>query len=124
MYTNQISADTFGADLVSALDFDSQPLQREIAYWWSTQVVDPTYNATFSGTPQEILDILLKMTPDSNETHTIGIFMRDGSGGHAIPPFAVQDQGMDASGDTPEPLYLAEPHDRDQRKQTSDRIAV
>ena len=32
------------------------------------------------------------MTKDG-ETYTIGIFKRDGSGGHAITPFAVQDNG-------------------------------
>jgi hypothetical protein len=93
MFTGQISPDTFGAELASELNFESKPLQREIAYWWSTQTVDPTYNDTLYGTPKEILDVLLTMTSGSEETYTIGIFMRDGSGGHAITPFAVQDQG-------------------------------
>jgi hypothetical protein len=93
MYAGKVPSNTFGGREASDLPFDNKDLQREIAYWWSTQTVDPTYTATIYGTPDDILKVLLKMSPGSKETYTIGIFKRDGSGGHAITPFAVEDLG-------------------------------
>ncbi len=92
MYTEQISPADFGGTLASDLDINDEVLQREIAYWWATQVVDPTASSVIAGTPMEILEVLQQMDVNG-ETYTIGIYKEDGSGGHAITPFGVEDRG-------------------------------
>jgi hypothetical protein len=92
MYTGQISPSDFGGSVASELDINDETLQREIAYWWTTQVVAPTNTSVIKGTPMEILKLVEQM--DANgETYSIGIYKEDGSGGHAITPFGVEDKG-------------------------------
>jgi hypothetical protein len=92
MYTNQISPSDFGGSVASELDINDESLQREIAYWWATQTVAPTYSSVIKGTPMEILKIVEQMDVNG-ETYSIGIYKEDGSGGHAITPFGVEDKG-------------------------------
>jgi hypothetical protein len=92
MYTEQVPASDFGASVASELDINDEILQREIAYWWATQTVAPTYTSVIKGTPMEILEIVQQMDA-SGETYSIGIYKEDGSGGHAITPFGVEDKG-------------------------------
>jgi hypothetical protein len=92
MYTDQVSEADFGGAQASQLDINDPGLQREIAYWWATQAVDPTYASVIKGTPVEILQTVEKMQA-TGETYTLGIYKEDGSGGHAITPFGVQDKG-------------------------------
>jgi hypothetical protein len=89
MYTQQISPQDFGGTIASDLDINDETLQREIAYWWTTQTVAPTYTNVIKGTPMEILERVQQMDV-SGETYTIGIYKEDGSGGHAITPFGVE----------------------------------
>jgi hypothetical protein len=92
MYTGQISPSDFGGTTASDLDINDEALQREIAYWFTTQAVAPTYTSVIKGTPMEILDLVQQMDANS-ETYTIGIYKEDGSGGHAITPIGVTDKG-------------------------------
>ncbi len=93
MFTDAIKETQFGGNNAADLKLaDNEALQREIAYWWATQTVAPTQSSVIKGTPSEILDVLLQMKP-GGETYSIGIYKRDGSGGHAITPFGVQDKG-------------------------------
>ncbi len=92
MYTEQISPADFGGSVASELDINDEALQREIAYWWATQTVDPTVASVIKGTPMEILDLVQQMEANG-ETYSIGIYKEDGSGGHAITPFGVEDKG-------------------------------
>jgi len=92
MYTEQVSPQDFGGTTASELDINDEALQREIAYWWTTQAVAPTYTSVIKGTPVEILELVQQMDA-SGETYTIGIYKEDGSGGHAITPIGVQDKG-------------------------------
>jgi hypothetical protein len=92
MYTGHIPASDFGGSIASDLNINDEALQRELAYWWTTQTVSPTYTSVIKGTPVEILDIVQQMEV-SGETFTIGIYKEDGSGGHAITPIGVQDKG-------------------------------
>ena len=89
MYTEQVSPQDFGGTTASDLDINDETLQREIAYWWTTQTVAPTYTNVIKGTPMEILELVQQMDA-SGETYTIGIYKEDGSGGHAITPFGVE----------------------------------
>ena len=90
MYTDQISPADFGGSLASDLDINDELLQRELAYWWTTQAVAPTYTSVIKGTPMEILEIVQQMSANG-ETYTIGIYNEDS--GHAITPIGVADKG-------------------------------
>lgn len=70
-------------------------LQREIAYWWATQTTSPAQEDSVDG-PNEALKALEKTFQageDASDTWTVGVSMEDGSGDHAVTPFAVQDRG-------------------------------
>jgi len=91
MYTGQVSPSDFGGNTASELDINDETLQREIAYWWATQAVDPTASSVIRDTPMEILEIIRQMDVNG-ETYTIGIYNERGEG-HAITPFGVEDKG-------------------------------
>ncbi|MBL8062305.1 MAG: hypothetical protein JNK32_04755 [Anaerolineales bacterium] len=91
MYTGQVSPSDFGGSIASDLNVEDEALQREIAYWWATQAVDPTVSAVIKGTPMEILETIRQMDVNG-ETYTIGIY-NDRGEGHAITPFGVEDKG-------------------------------
>ena len=91
MYTGQVSPTDFGGNLASELDINDEALQKEIAYWWATQAVDPTASSIVTGTPMEILETIEQMDVNG-ETYTIGIY-NDRGEGHAITPFGVEDKG-------------------------------
>ncbi|NLG99560.1 MAG: hypothetical protein GX491_19565 [Chloroflexi bacterium] len=91
MYNDYIKESEYGGNEAIELPLENE-LQREIAYWWTTQTVEPTAASVIQGTPVEILETLLAMEP-GGETYTIGIYKPDGSDGHAITPFAVADRG-------------------------------
>jgi hypothetical protein len=84
-----------GGDTIDLELEDNELLQREIAYWWATQATNPTDANEFFAAPSEILNILADSMSTGEETFTLGIYMPDGSGGHAITPYAVVDQGDD-----------------------------
>jgi len=91
MYTGQVSPSDFGGSLASELDINDEALQREIAYWWATQAVDPTSSSVIRAAPMEILEHIRQMDVNG-ETYTIGIY-NDRGEGHAITPYGVEDKG-------------------------------
>ena len=91
MYTGQADPSDYGGSSASDLDINDETLQREIAYWWATQAVDPTASSVIRGTPMEILATVKQMDVNG-ETYTIGIYNDQGEG-HAITPFGVEDKG-------------------------------
>ncbi|HKP52674.1 MAG TPA: hypothetical protein VJ183_08470 [Chloroflexia bacterium] len=97
-YNQKADPAQFGAAKVNDLNIDdNEKLQREIAFYFSTQATDPTASNEIKGkTPTEILDILtpaLKGGATAAETYTMGIYKPGFQGGHAITPYAVQDKG-------------------------------
>lgn len=68
-------------------------LQSTIAEDWTFQNLPEVQGAEVKGTPTEVLDQLTSALKDKSEYYTIAIFKRDGTGGHAITPYAVEDQG-------------------------------
>ncbi|MBI4658167.1 MAG: hypothetical protein HY735_04825 [Verrucomicrobia bacterium] len=94
IHSKQLDAAKFGAPSINALNLDGNTLlQREIAYWWATQSVDPTRSSEVSGTPTEVLDRLIEaLKPGAKESYTVGVSM-EGKGGHAVTPYAVEDKG-------------------------------
>ena len=93
-YTRAENTSAFGGGNTNTLDLEgNDALQREIAFWWATQMTDPTDTSVINGTPSEIVNKLVDSINSKGDTYTVGIYMRDGSGGHAITPYAVTDQG-------------------------------
>jgi hypothetical protein len=95
LYYDLTDPENFGGMSANDLDISDQNLQREIAYWWATQVTSPADSYRVYG-PNEALKALaetFKEGKNASETWTMGVFKDDGSGGHAITPFAVVDQG-------------------------------
>jgi hypothetical protein len=68
-------------------------LQSTIAEDWTFQNLPQVRDAVVTGTPSEVLDQLTTALKDKSEYYTIAIFKRDGTGGHAVTPFAVEDLG-------------------------------
>ena len=94
LYTGTENTGPFGGGDTNTLALDgNNPLQREIAFWWATQMTDPTDTSVVNGKPSEIVNTLVDSMNNKGDTYTVGIYMRDGSGGHAITPYAVTDQG-------------------------------
>lgn len=83
--------DTFNGTPVPALPFDkNEALQREIAYWFSTQFVPNVRTAETRTPPDVVIKTLLDAIPKKAEPYTIGIYQPDGKGGHSITPYAIK----------------------------------
>ena len=95
LWQGKLNAAAFGANAIPALDIShNQPLQRRIAYYWATQLLDSVRSKGVFGTPNEVLQALRRsLTPNPTETYTVILFKRDGTGGHAVTPYAVEDAG-------------------------------
>ena len=94
-WTGQVKPSDFGGANAPALTIPGNTaLQREIAYTWAFQKLTPVLDGTIKGSPNDIIAKLKTvLVPNPPETYTIGIFKRDGSGGHAVTPYAIEDAG-------------------------------
>lgn len=94
-----LKASDFGGDSTFALKVDgNDKLAREIAYWYSTQGIDPTRSAELATLkPSEVVDKLKdSFQPGAPESYTLGIFKTEGGrkkDGHAITPIGLVDAG-------------------------------
>ncbi len=71
-------------------------LQHEVAFWWSTQAIAPMSKAEVRTlSPNEVVDKLTEAFTTNKESYTLGIYMPDGSLGHATTPYAIVDKGDD-----------------------------
>ena len=96
-YKGTLSPSSFGGGDITQLKIENNAaLQRRLAVDWAAQLFPSVQAAAVTGTPN---DILAKLTSNfqnasSNpETYTMLIFKRDGTGGHAITPYALVDKG-------------------------------
>lgn len=99
-YLNRIKVEDFGGSSVNTLQIEgNEKLQREIAYWWTTQATEPTRSARDNNelTPREVVNQLIKAfsVDRHSEVYTLALWKRDGKGGHAVTPFAIEDWGND-----------------------------
>jgi hypothetical protein len=96
-YTGKLKSSDFGTEQVKDLKLaGNEKLQREIAFWWATQATQPTRGAVIKATPKEIVAQLVeafKPGAKADVTYSIGIYKRDGTGGHAVTPYALEDKG-------------------------------
>ena len=96
MYYNQTSPGLFGGNSVINLSLQDVLLQREIGYWWTTQVTSPGGSKKVLESPKVVLETLASAFGNGSgagEMWVMGIYLPDGSGGHAITPYAVEDLG-------------------------------
>ena len=96
MYYNETSPGIFGGSSVIDLSLQDVLLQREIGYWWTTQVTRPGGSKKVLDSPKAVLDTLAAAFGNgtgTGEWWVMGIYLPDGSGGHAITPYAVEDLG-------------------------------
>jgi uncharacterized delta-60 repeat protein len=88
----RLSPETFGALTARELALDGNAaLQREIAYWFATQLVpEATTVPTKQYMPRDVMPALVKaLKPDAKERWRLGIVRKKGkviSGGHALTP--------------------------------------
>lgn len=92
-FTGEESITDYGAQSVFELSLDNGDLQARIARWFATQVLDPTASSVIVASPSEIVSILMEQMASGDDTYTMGVYKEDGSDGHAITPFAVDDEG-------------------------------
>lgn len=93
-HIHQLNPSDFGAESVHDLKLEgNEALQREIAYWWATQMTETTHRQEYKLTPVEVLDRLRDGLADNapDTAYSIGIYKPDGSDGHAMTPFAITD---------------------------------
>lgn len=92
IFAGALRASDFGADTPFALMLDGNTtLQREIAFWFSTQSTLPQLERK-DLTPSALVDVLsADLARGMAFGGTIlGLYKRNGSGGHAISPYAVR----------------------------------
>ena len=96
-FSGEQSPSDYGASTTNGLSLDgNELLQREIAYWFVTQLTYPGSSVSVDATPSVVLDTLIQSLSEgqnASESWAIGIFKRDFTGGHAVTPYAVEDQG-------------------------------
>ena len=94
MYAGELRPEDYGAAQPIALEIQGNlPLQRRIAQDFVYQFLPPLVNERVKGTPTEVLETLIEALNSGEELYTLGIYKPDGSAGHAITPFAVEDKG-------------------------------
>ncbi|HEX2015744.1 MAG TPA: hypothetical protein VGN69_03540 [Solirubrobacteraceae bacterium] len=96
IWKGQLRAPDFGAPVTPQLMLDRNlPLQETIAESYAYQDL-PSVLAfdIYPPTPNDMLNMLRKDLADRGaESWTLGIFHRDGSAGHAVTPYAIEDRG-------------------------------
>jgi hypothetical protein len=95
LWEQKLNPNKYGALSTPFLSItDNQALQSQIAYDWALQTLPSVQSQRISGTPNQILAKLRQvLTARPSDTYTIAIWKRDGSGGHAVTPFAVVNRG-------------------------------
>jgi hypothetical protein len=94
-YEGVRSTKDYGAKTAFGLPIQGNvSLQSLLAENWTFQDLPSVQQRRVVGTPRQVLRTLVESLNDSKgEVYTIAIFKRDGTGGHAVTPFAVEDRG-------------------------------
>lgn len=95
LYKNQSPFDPFGPGSTFSYPIQgNSQLQRAIAYAFVYQSLTSVVSKRIHADANTILAKLQEaLTPTNSETYTLGIYKPDGSGGHAITPYAIEDLG-------------------------------
>lgn len=93
-YTHNLAPQSYGASQSVSLPVQgNNALQSLIAEGFAYQDLPSVTNRAVVGTPAELLSALISALRAGREQYTLAIIKPDGSGGHAITPFAVEDRG-------------------------------
>jgi hypothetical protein len=93
-YAHALSPSVFGAPTVPALTIQGNDLlQTEIAEAFITQAFPSVRAKVIGGPPRHILGALVTALKKRRDYYTLGFYKQDGSGGHAITPYAVEQRG-------------------------------
>jgi hypothetical protein len=94
-WTGTTKPSDFGGSTTPSLTIPGNTaLQQDIAYTWAFQTLDSVNSSVIKGTPVDIVNKLKSvLQPNPTETYTVAIFKRDGTGGHAVTPYAIEDAG-------------------------------
>jgi hypothetical protein len=96
MFTGNLKPEDFGGSPTFALQ-STGDLQTRIAEGYVTQHFVTVLTDQVHGTPTQVLDKLTEALKSKAEYYTVGIYKPDGqggrAGGHAVTPYAVEDQG-------------------------------
>lgn len=88
----------YGAAQTIALPIQGNTgLQSLIAENFAYQSLPSVTDKLITGSPTKVLNALVRALNAKQEGYTIGIFKADGTGGHAITPFAAEDRGNGAA---------------------------
>jgi hypothetical protein len=94
IYGGKIDPNQFGAARTMDLQIPgNDALQRELAFWWATQI--PTFDSLIRfPNPKDAVDYMQAAYAENPKNMlAIGIYKEDRTGGHAITGYGVQDQG-------------------------------
>jgi hypothetical protein len=97
MFHGKVDPTSFGAAKISDLTLaGNDKLQRELAYWFTTQALEPG-GLEIIAKPSEIVAWLAQAFrapgPSMDDTYTIGIFKPGPKAGHAVTPTGLVDKG-------------------------------
>lgn len=96
IYYSKVNPSGFGGQTAIDLSLKDELLQREIGYWWVTQVTSPGGSEKIKDSPNAVLETLAQsfaLGKNADEWWVMGLYLPDGSSGHAITPYAVEDMG-------------------------------
>jgi hypothetical protein len=95
-YQSKLDPANFNGTAITDFKLDgNEALQREIAFNWSGQKLDKVREGAIGGAPNDVLDKMIGFfnAGPSAEVYVAGFFKADGTGGHAVTPYAVEDRG-------------------------------
>lgn len=96
IYYNRVDPLMLGGKKAMELSIEDKMLQKEIAYWWTTQVTSPGGSKNVHDSPNAVFDTLMsqfKDGPKAAEWWVLCLSKPDGTDGHTITPIAVEDFG-------------------------------
>lgn len=100
IYSDTLNASSFGAATTPELTLpNNSTLQKEIAYWFSTQatrVDDQTPNEDMTMTPAQVVQKLqteFGKPAGQRDWFVLGLYKPQYTGGHAVTPYAIDDTG-------------------------------
>jgi hypothetical protein len=93
-FAKELPVTRYGAKRTFALPVQGNVnLQSLIAENFAYQSLPAVTDRMVEGSPTKVLRALTAALKARTEQYTLGIFKADGTGGHAITPFAVEDKG-------------------------------
>jgi hypothetical protein len=94
MWNEELAPNDYGGAQPADLEIvDNPDLQSTIAENFTYQFLPPIVENRVKGAPSEVLETLVDALNSGDENYTLGIYKADGTAGHAITPFAVEDKG-------------------------------